>query len=136
MPKYTEYELKRALDQAITTGNVRKAAKDWVVPRSTIQDRLSGRNTRKRAHWHRQRLSPSQEKHLADWVLAQVALGVAPTHSQLRDFAQRIVNLHGDTEPIGKNWIRGFLERNPTVKTVKGKSIDYQRLEGALTEKI
>ena len=31
-----------------------------------------------------QKLSTEQEKHLADWVLAQAALGLPPTHQELR----------------------------------------------------
>lgn len=38
-----------------------------------------------------QRLSISQEKHLCDWVLAQAALGLLPTHLQLKEFASCIL---------------------------------------------
>lgn len=107
--KYTEYQLQCAIDEALTTGNAAKAAKEWQVPRTTLRHRLEGRESRKAAHNHRQRLSKVQEEHLANWVLAQLALGLAPTHNQLREFAQRIVNNQGDLQPIGKNWIKGFL---------------------------
>lgn len=136
MPKYTEYQVERAIDQVVATGNVKKAAKDWDVPRSTLRDRLKGLDPKFKAHAHRQRLTPVQEAHLADWVVAQRALGLAPTHSQLREFAQRIAAVSGDHQPIGKNWIEGFLRRNSNVKTVKGKIIDFDRLEGASAEKI
>ncbi|KAM5344602.1 hypothetical protein ACJ41O_013137 [Fusarium nematophilum] len=136
MPKYTEYQMEQAIDQAVATGNAKRAAIDWDVPRSTLQSRLKGREPKNKAYWHMQRLSPTQEKHLSDWILAQLALGLAPTHNQLREFAQRIVKLQGDTRPIGKNWVDSFLRRNPDVKTVRGKSIDFNRLNGASTEKI
>ncbi|KAL5610942.1 hypothetical protein FOBRF1_007059 [Fusarium oxysporum] len=90
--KYTEYQLQCAVDELLATGNPIKAAKEWQVPRTALLDRLNGRESRKTAHTHRQRLEPVQEAHLANWVLAQLALGLVPTHNQLREFAQRIVN--------------------------------------------
>ena len=136
MPKYTEYQVKQAIDQAIATGNVKAAAKDWQIPRTTLRDRLRGIEPKPRAHSHRQRLSPVQEEHLATWLLTQRALGVSPTHDQLREFAQRVVNNQGDFQPIGKNRISGFLRRNPSIKTVRGKPINFDHVEGASTERI
>ncbi|KAM5522741.1 transposase [Fusarium oxysporum f. sp. phaseoli] len=42
----------------------------------------------------------------------------------------------GDLKPIGKNWIEGFLWRNPSFKTLRGKAVDFNRLEEAATEKV
>jgi hypothetical protein len=58
----------------------------------TIRHRLQGRGLRKAAHTHRQCVSVAQEVHLASWILAQLALGLAPTHHQLREFIQCIDN--------------------------------------------
>jgi hypothetical protein len=66
-----------------------------LIPRIAIRHRLQGRELRKAAHTHRQRVSTAQEVHLASWVLAQLALGLAPTHNQLREFIQRITNNQG-----------------------------------------
>jgi hypothetical protein len=66
----------------------------------------------------------------------QLGLGLAPTHNQLQEFAQRIVNNQDDPEPIGKNWVEGFLQRNPKGKALRGKAIDFNRLEEATTEKV
>ncbi|KAI8406645.1 hypothetical protein FOFC_14115 [Fusarium oxysporum] len=109
---------------------------EWQVPRTTLRDRIEGRGQRKAAHTHRRCPQPIQEAHLTNWVLAQLALGLAPTHNQLREFAQRIVNNQGDLKPIGKNWIEVFLRRNPSVKTLRGKAVDSNRLEEAPTEKV
>src|SRR5262249_6655763 len=119
MPKYSESQLQFAIDEAITTGNVKSSAAKWDIPRSTLQGRLSGAESRSEAQAYNQRLSPVQEKHLADWALTQRALGLPPTHEQLKEFAERIVRNNGDDRPIGKHWIEGFLRRNSSLKTVK-----------------
>ncbi|OHW98496.1 transposase, partial [Colletotrichum incanum] len=51
------------------------------------------------------RLSPDQEAKLAEWVRIQHALGLAPTHQQVKVFAERILHTMGDTDPLGKAWI-------------------------------
>jgi hypothetical protein len=66
----------------------------------------------------------------------QLGLGLAPTHNQLQEFAQRIVNNQGDVELIGKNWVEGFLQIKPKGKPLRGKAIDFNHLEEATTEKV
>ncbi|KAF6843604.1 transposase [Colletotrichum musicola] len=84
----------------------------------------------------RQRFSVSQEAKLASWVRIQADLGLAPTHEQVREFAQRILNAIGDTKPLGKRWINAFIRRNPSVKVQRSRSIDSRRVNGASTEVI
>lgn len=134
MPSYTEEDLQNAIQDVLSGISIRKAASGRGVPRQTISDRLSGRTTRKESHEDQQRLSKEQETSLRKWILIQQELGVPPTHSQLRDFATRILRNAGDTQPLGKHWVEGFLSRNREVKTVKGKRINTVRFNGASTE--
>jgi len=68
--------------------------------------------------------------------LAQAALGLPPLHSQITEFATRIIRNGENTRPLGKHWIDGFLQRNAEVKFLKSKPIDYQRVSGANIETI
>lgn len=52
--------------------SIRRAATDYVVPRSTLNDRYNGLRTRAEAHAHQQSLTPSQETILVEWIKAQV----------------------------------------------------------------
>ncbi|KZL65389.1 hypothetical protein CT0861_06243 [Colletotrichum tofieldiae] len=49
-----------------------------------------------------QRLPVSKEAELASWVQIQADLGLAPTHQQVKRFAQRILYAMVDTQPLGK----------------------------------
>ncbi|KAF4631462.1 hypothetical protein G7Y89_g6669 [Cudoniella acicularis] len=131
---YTEEDVMRALDAVAGGATISGASRDYGVPRGTLQERLKGRQSHQEAARHLQKLSPVQEKRLTDWVLVQESLGLSPTHTQIKDFAQRILATRGDTTTLGKKWLRAFLKRNPIHKTKKQVRIDSVRINGATTD--
>ena len=134
MPQYTENDIKFAIQAVQEGATQREASIKWGIPRSTLQDRLNGSTTKAASKEAYQRLSKQQENHLRDWVLAQGALGLPPTHKQLKEFATRILVASNDLRPLGKHWITSFLARNPGIRTVRGKPIDSIRTNGATTK--
>ncbi|KAH0601378.1 hypothetical protein MHUMG1_00252 [Metarhizium humberi] len=119
MPKYTEKDLQEAVREVHQGTSQRSAAKRWHIPRATLQDRLNGGISHAEAHECRQRFSRQQEKLLSRWIFHLVALGVPPTQGQFEEFASRVLVVHGDSQPLGKHWVQGFLRRNSEVKLVK-----------------
>jgi len=118
MPSYTENALAAALNAVDRGDPIRRVARDYGIPRTTLQHRLAGRQTKTTAHTFQQKLSPVQESRLAEWICIQDTLGLAPTHAQIRTFASRILLAGGSTTGVGKHWLEGFLRRNPRVKTL------------------
>ncbi|KZL67851.1 transposase [Colletotrichum tofieldiae] len=136
MVLYTENEIQHAIE-AISNGKaIKRAAIEYGIPSSTLQHRLNGKQARKLAFSDLQRLSPDQEAKLAEWVRIQHALGLAPTHQQVKVFAEKILHAMGDTDPLGKQWIQGFKRRNPSIKVQRSRPIDSRRINGASTEVI
>ncbi|KAF4474422.1 hypothetical protein CGGC5_v016974 [Colletotrichum fructicola Nara gc5] len=115
MSSYTESHIAQALEAIANGQSIRKASAEFGIPNSTLQNRLRGIQSRGLAYSNLQRLSPTQEKHLAEWVRVQAALGLPPTHQQLKEFAERILQNQGDSQPLGKNWIQSFIKRNPSA---------------------
>ena len=136
MPTISENALQQAIDAVLAGASLRRASTTHGVPRTTLVRRLEGKLPRKQAQVHHQRLSPWQEENLVDWILVQGALGLPPTHAQIRQFVTRILAHNGDTQPLGKRWMEGFFARNPQVKTLRGKSIESRRVNGASAENI
>ncbi|KAF6833664.1 transposase [Colletotrichum plurivorum] len=136
MKQYTEAQVNQALNAIANGTSQRKASLEYGVPKTTIVRRLQGVKGRDGAWARYQRLSPEQETHLTEWVRVQAALGLPPTHQQLRDFAERILVVKGDTQPLGRNWIGFFLKRNPSIKVHRSRAIDSQRINGASTNVI
>jgi len=137
MPKYSQYtqeSLEEALLDVSNGSTVREAARTWGVPRSTLQNRLKGYEPHSTAHSDSQRLSIEQEKKLVKWIKHQELLGLAPTHSQIRFFATKVLSLNGDTEPLGRRWMQAFLRRNPELRTRKKKPIEMERFRTKAAE--
>lgn len=133
---YTEHDISQALEAVANGKSIRKASTEWGVPRATLFNRMHGRECRKDAFSSLQRLSQTQENKLTEWVLIQDALGLPPTHSQIRQFAQRMLAVKGDHEPLGKHWMQAFLRRNPAIRTQRCYHRDSARVNGACTQVI
>ena len=131
MAKYTENDLQNALEDIRKGMSAAQAARVWSVPRTTLCGRIRGAEPYKDAKAHCQRLSVSQEQSLTEWIRIQGTIGYPPTHATIRFIASRILANDGDPQPLGRNWMEGFLRRNPSVKTMKGKSIESARLANA-----
>ncbi|OAQ65585.1 transposase [Purpureocillium lilacinum] len=85
----------------------------------TLFNRLHGRECRKDAFSPLQRLSQTQENQLTEWVLIQDALGLPPTHSQIKQFAQRIdaARVNGASTEVIRPWFNNFFL--PEVQAIK-----------------
>ena len=94
-----------------TYASVRAAAKAYGLPKSTLQRYYNGGTTRVISHQHRQRLTPSQEDFLAQWILDEDKRGRPPTRARVREMATRILLMNEDTNKLGKDWIPSFLRQ-------------------------
>ena len=134
MKGYTEAELQQAIEDVKNGAGIREASIKWSIPRSTLQGRLKGQITQSEAQIDYQRLSPAQEERLTAWIIAQEAIGLGLTHSQIRSFANRILKLQGILQPIGQKWVTGFFRRNPSIKTKRARKVDSLRVTAATTQ--
>ena len=129
MPRYTEDDMQKALAAVRSGASRHEAARLHGIPRSTLISRLRGRVTRDIANTDQQKLSKVQEDHIVMWATVQAKLGLPPSHLQIRQAAQRILQASGSSETLGKNWITDFSRRNPAIKALKGKHIEKERIE-------
>lgn len=95
-----------AIHQAGGDLSLRKAAKAYNVPHSTLQARFDGRKSRVESHAHEQNLSPAQEQILVDWVKVQGQRGIPLSLASVTDYASDIAG-----KPMGDSWIRRFRSR-------------------------
>jgi hypothetical protein len=131
MPEYTDEDLNEAIQKVKNGKSVIKAANQHSVPRSSLRDRLAGKEPKGRAHEGQQRLSHALEKKICDWLRVQDALGTPLTHFQIRKLVQRVLEAQGDSRPLGKHWIERFIARNQRIKTLRATRIEAKRIRGS-----
>ncbi|KAF6829802.1 transposase, partial [Colletotrichum plurivorum] len=89
MAKYTEDDIIAAIAHVRGGKSRREASRICKVPESTLRARMKGAKPHAVTRAGLQRLSPVQETHLANWVISQASLGLAPSFNQVRIFAER-----------------------------------------------
>ena len=102
MRQYSEQDLCAALNDVRNGKSLKLASREWGIPYTTLQNRNQGQKSHTLAAENQQRLSPNQEEHLSNWVLAQEALGVPLTHGQIRQFAGRLLVIKRNNQALGK----------------------------------
>ncbi|GAB7348785.1 hypothetical protein MBLNU459_g7508t1 [Dothideomycetes sp. NU459] len=127
-----EQQIHEALQELRTNSDqsIRSVAKAFNISQSTLTRRFNGRQTnRATAHTTEQRLTPSQEQFLEDWIIEQVSQGYPPSPARTREMAERLLVAMDDHRPLGKDWVHSFKRRNPAVTSLIGRR--RRRAEGA-----
>lgn len=131
--QYTEEDVEQAVAAVQAKASIRKAARAYGVPKSTLYRRLQGDLPIRQSQEPYQRLGPAQEKGLADWIRIQASLGLSPTHAEVRFFAEEILRREGTQQALGKRWVSRFLQRYPEIRVGRGRRIESARVKGATT---
>ncbi|KAL8329939.1 hypothetical protein RB597_005300 [Gaeumannomyces tritici] len=126
--QYTEVQIAEALRLIDAGASIRSAAAAQGIPYHTLRHRFHGARPQKEAHEKAQRLLPEEESHLAKWVTIQAALGLPPTHGELRFFAEKILRATGDSQPLGRHWVKAFLRRNPQIEVQRARRMENARI--------
>jgi helix-turn-helix, Psq domain len=110
MESLTDEENMQLAINATKSGiSQRKAAATFGVPRTTLQDRLAGREPNKIAKQHMQRLTPEEEGALCRALLQMHAWGWPIGVHGLESFAQQLLQKKGDFEPLGRIYYYYFI---------------------------
>lgn len=97
------------------------------VLRTTVRRRLRGIPARADAQMNNQRLLPSEEKALEQWILSMDERGMAPTLSYTRSMANLLLGQRSPGEMVGKNWVQNYVTRHLYLKSRYSRRYDYQR---------
>ncbi|KAJ3454606.1 hypothetical protein MRS44_013206 [Fusarium solani] len=130
-----EYLIESAIAQT-EWDTVDSSAAAHGIPRSTLRSRLQGCTNIHKAMEPFQRLSKEQEEDLVRWILQEEATGRAPSKAHIQGFAQLVVSVAGEEEPIGHNWVDRFLDRHEDVKMKLSRSIEACRTYSTTKEKL
>lgn len=132
MPSLNEKNLSLAM-ASLENGespSIAKAALAFNVNRTTLSRRYKGQTLcHEESHQHLQRFSPPQEKYLTDWIIDLDRRELPPSYLQVKEMAKRILHESGDDEDLGANWICGYHKRNPSITSLLGVRLNYERVD-------
>jgi hypothetical protein len=95
---------------------IRRVAKDFNIPRKTLEGRLKGCVAHNPAHESLMHLTINEEKELVHWITTLIQHGYAPRYTTIRELAEIIRNrpirsVNGDDiqlvnyDTFGKDWV-------------------------------
>src|SRR5438477_5776379 len=108
------------------SNSVRATCRDYLVPRSTLRHRLSGRTPRAEAPPNGMRLTKLEEAAIVERILDLDSRGFPLTKAILRDMANKLL-AERDAGTMGKNWPDNFVKRKEELKTCYTCAYNRQR---------
>ena len=106
--------------------SVRRAAKLYNVPESTLRARISGRPSRSDTRTNCHKLTKLEEEVIVRNILEMDSRGFAPRLAGVEDMANFILESRGGKR-VGKLWAHRFVQRRPDLKTRFNRVYDFQR---------
>ena len=106
---------------------LKEAASSYDVPRTTLQDRISGTASRAHQCANCQKLSINEESVLSAWILDMDMRGLPLQISVVHHLAQLLLSARIPSAIIGKNWVNRFVKRHPGLISKYTRKYDYQR---------
>ncbi|KAF5366826.1 hypothetical protein D9758_006535 [Tetrapyrgos nigripes] len=110
--------------------SLRAFARDYDVDPMTLKRQSEGGRSIHEFNATKQKLTPAEEKTIADYIVHKCEQALPPTPSQIRSYAEWIRKTnHPDKPPIGETWVNEFFKRHPEVSTGWSNALDTQRAQ-------
>ncbi|KAF7524655.1 hypothetical protein G7054_g11351 [Neopestalotiopsis clavispora] len=117
MPQYTEEHITQALEAVASGASVKSAALEWGIPRSTLKNRIKGHQARDIAFSDLQRLSPTEENHLAEPWFRHLAIpeimAIKPTNRYNMDETGILEGRGSNGLVLGSSEARSIRKKQP-----------------------
>ena len=126
--------------EAVQKGSMstKKAALLHGVPRSTLQDRLTGRVMHGRNPGPKPYLSPTEERALADHLVEAADVGYGKSRTQVKAIVGEIAAEKKvlRSQRVSDGWWRRFKERQPQLALRRGDATAHVRMDSTNKEAI
>jgi len=128
MPRASEdyYAKEKAYAEAVYAihegryKDVSDAARKTFLNRRVLADRYNGKSSKSTRQAGGKRLSKDQEEALVQYILRCDERNMSLTPQLIEAAANFLLD---DVKPVGENWVKRFLKRNPSLKKRRHRSI-------------
>ena len=131
-PQYQQYAAECMLKavEAVQRGDIsiRRAAEEYGVPRTTLQDKLSGKvSFNARCGAARRLLTDEEESALAAFLVGCVSIGYSKSRKDVLAIVQQILYSRNATSEVTKGWWESFCARHPDVTLRHADPLSFSR---------
>lgn len=141
--KWSEQDLKEALQQVSEGKSVKSVALHFNIPRSTLRDRIKNNSTSNPSMGRNPVFNKEQEEILKKRVLTMANLFYGINITELRRMAFDVAedlkikhNFNEATRMAGEDWVAGFRKRNPEISLRKPSATSINRVIGFSKEEV
>ena len=142
-----EYQKRVKTNKSSDKVSVNRVAKEFQVPRSTLQDRLNRKVSRNKAQEELMHLTITEEQELVHWITTLTQRGYAPRYRTVRELAEiipnrRVCGVNDDDvhlvnyDEFGKDWVPRFMSRYPQLVHARRKCIEAARIKDVSVERL
>jgi hypothetical protein len=111
---------------------VRRAATQYGIPRTTLQDRVRGKVVHGKNPGPKPYLVAAEEKELSQFLVDVAQAGYGKTRRQVMTIAENVAREKGSLKPdrrISRGWFEGFMKRQPQLSLRKGDATANVRMD-------
>ena len=106
----------RAVDSVLNKGtSIRKAAKEYDIPKSTIADQISGHVLMGTVSGPNRYLNAQQEEELVHFLLECASIEYVRSRQAVIGMVECILNDHGVQRTVTHGWWESFCHRHPNT---------------------
>ncbi|KAJ8937818.1 hypothetical protein NQ318_003722 [Aromia moschata] len=130
--KYSEEDMKGALEEVKRGTSVSRASKLFGVPRVTLLYKHTGKSPIARKMGPESILTVQEESHLEQWIIHLGSRGFPVTKNQLLDSVQLLIRKLNRSTPFvdqrpGRHWYDAFLRRHPNISERMSQNLTPSR---------
>ena len=129
--EWSDESMIAAIEAVKAGAKVKRPALEHGVPRSTLNDRVSGRVVHGTKPGPRPYLSPHEESNLSEFLQAVGQVGYPKTRREVKGIAESVAREKGVLKKsrISDGWFRKFMERQPQLSLRKGDATAKVRMD-------
>lgn len=111
--------------------SVRRVAEEYGVPKSTLQDRISGRVLHGAKSGKNRYLSDAEEKEFVDFLMQCSQIGFPRTRIDVIRMVQEVCDYRGIDATVTHGWWERFLQRHPELSLRSAANLSRSRVKGS-----
>ena len=116
------------------SSSVRWIAEEYGIPKSTLQDRVSGKVLPGSKSGKKRYLDDDEEEELVQFLINCARIGFPRSRSDVIHLVQNVCTQRGIDVSVSHGWWEGFCSRHQNITLREAANLSHKRMQGASCE--